>query len=70
MAKYVHTLLFACPNCKLPIAISQIREEGNVEDVDSIPLKIKCTHCEKSSNVIAASAKNHYVDAWPFEDWP
>jgi hypothetical protein len=32
--RYVHTLLFDCPRCKFPIAISLIKEEQNLEEID------------------------------------
>lgn len=43
---YVHTLLFDCPECKLPIAISLIKEEQTLEEIDAETLSIMCTHCQ------------------------
>jgi hypothetical protein len=68
--RYVHTLLFDCAQCKMPIAISLISEQGNLEDIDAETLHIKCKNCEKSAQVVAVTAKRHYVDEWPFKEWP
>jgi hypothetical protein len=63
--KYVHTLLFQCPDCDLPIAISRVTEARNLEEIDAEPLRIFCTSCYNPSNVIAIMAKKHYVENWP-----
>ena len=68
--RYVHTLLFSCPNCKLPIAIARISQDGNLEPVDDERHKIMCLYCKNSAVTIAAKAKMHWVDAWPFENLP
>jgi hypothetical protein len=68
--RYVHTLLFDCPQRKLPIAISLISEQGNLEDIHAEALLIKCRNCENSAQVVAVTAKRHYVDEWPFKEWP
>lgn len=33
--KYEHRLLFACPECDLPVTVSQISVEGNLETVQA-----------------------------------
>ena len=68
--RFVHTLLFLCPRCKCPIAITRIRDEGNVEAVDSEQIQIACGYCESSSVVLGANAKRHYISEWPFQEWP
>jgi aspartate carbamoyltransferase regulatory subunit len=62
--RYVHILLFACPDCSLPISISRVSNEKNFETVDTEHLHITCSYCEKSSDVTALAAKRHYVDEW------
>jgi hypothetical protein len=62
--RYVHILLFACPDCNLPISISRFSNEKNLETVDAEQLDITCSYCEKSSNVTAVTAKRHYVEEW------
>lgn len=67
--RYVHTLLFSCPHCKLPVAVSDIREEGNIEAMEG-SLTLRCSQCGESSEVPAAVAKRHWVDDWPHEELP
>jgi hypothetical protein len=68
--RYAHTLLFDCPQCKLPIAIGLISEQGNLEDIDAKAVHIQCRNCETSAQVVAATAQRHYVDEWPFKETP
>jgi hypothetical protein len=68
--RYVHTLLFGCPKCELPIAISHVSDKENVEAVELESLSIRCRNCDASSQVIAATAKWHYVHEWPYEQLP
>lgn len=63
--RFVHTLLFACPECNLPVAISRISKEKNLEGVDAEKLHIRCSYCEKVSDITAVTAKKHYVEEWP-----
>jgi hypothetical protein len=39
--RYAHTLLFTYPRCNLPISVSQIRSEKNLEMLESMSLRIK-----------------------------
>ncbi|MGB7729348.1 MAG: hypothetical protein WBL50_15055 [Candidatus Acidiferrum sp.] len=64
MPRFVHTLLFVCPECSSPVAISRVTKEKNFELVDAERLSIKCSFCEKSSDVIAVTAKRHYLEEW------
>jgi hypothetical protein len=64
--QYAHTLLFLCPHCKLPVAVSVVTSKGNLEGIDSGAVKVNCFNCGKSSNVIGMMAKRHYVDDWPY----
>ena len=63
-ARYVHVLLFVCPECNLPVAISRVSAEKNLESVDAERLHITCSYCDKSLNVSIATAKKHYVEEW------
>lgn len=65
--RYAHLLLFACPECHLPVAISRVSTSKNLEVVDGESLHIMCSYCEKSSDVVAVAAKSHYVEEWPEE---
>jgi hypothetical protein len=62
--RYVHTLLFRCPDCDSPIAISCVNEGRNLEATDGESLRIFCTSCYNSSYVIGLMAKKHYVENW------
>ena len=64
-AKYAHMLLFACPECNLPVAISRVSNEKNLERVDAESLHIICGYCGNSSDVTAVTAKAHFVEEWP-----
>ena len=33
-SKYAHALLFVCPECNLPVAISRVRAEESLESVE------------------------------------
>ena len=63
--KYVHTLLF-----DWPIAITPVKEEQNLEEVDAEALFLMCTHCQHAFSTPAVTAKRHYVDEWPFKEIP
>jgi len=63
--RYAHTFLFVCPACGLPIAISRVTKEQNSEDLGAELLRIKCSYCDKSSDIRALHAKKHYVEEWP-----
>jgi len=63
-AMYVHILLFRCPDCNLPVAISRVSKEKTLEVVDAEFLHITCSYCDKLSDVPAAAAKKHYVEDW------
>ncbi len=62
--RFVHTLLFACPECNLPVAISRVSNEKNLEGVDAEQLQLRCSYCEKVSDATAVTAKRHYVEEW------
>ena len=62
--RYVHTLLFSCPSCKLPMAVVRLSTDESLEPVDGERQKFICLFCEKSANIIAAKAKMHLVDKW------
>ena len=45
-------------------------DQGNLEPIDETRITIKCAYCQKSVEVISVTAKRHYVDEWPYENWP
>jgi uncharacterized protein YlaI len=62
--RYVHVLLFMCPECSLPVAISRVSKEKTLEMIDAERLHITCSYCDKSHNVTARTARKHYVEEW------
>ena len=68
--RYVHTLLFSCPSCKLPIAVARVSKDESLEPADGERQKPIGLYCEESADIIAADAKMHWVDKWPFENLP
>ena len=65
MPRFVHTLLFVCPECSSPVAISRVTQGRDLEIVDEERLRIKCSLCTTSFDVIAVTAKRHYLEEWP-----
>jgi hypothetical protein len=65
--RYAHTLLFDCPECNLPIAVSRICNEKNLEGVAGKPVRIKCSYCEHTSERFGWTAKAHWVSDWDLE---
>lgn len=63
--RYAHTLLFECPDCQLPVAITRVSYEKSLEDIDGLALEMTCSYCLAESKVLAVAAKQHYVADWP-----
>ena len=61
---HAHTFLFMCLACNVPIAISRIRPERNLETIESRKFDLKCEYCNESSAMPAAMAKAHWVTDW------
>jgi hypothetical protein len=64
VSQFVHTLLFACPDCKLPVAVSHLSNARTLEPVDAQTITIACAYCKSSHDVLAATARKHFVDTW------
>jgi hypothetical protein len=62
--RYAHTLLFVCPYCDLPIAVSQISHEKNLEGVQSATVQIECEYCSHSFEAKGYEAQMHWVTEW------
>ena len=62
--RYAHTLLFVCPGCNLPVAISRISNNKNLEQVDEQTVSVRCSYCDETSEVFALTAKVHWVTDW------
>ncbi len=64
IAQYVHTLLFHCPNCGQPMAVSHVSDEKNLETVDAQSFRVGCRSCHQSFVLPALRAKSHSVREW------
>jgi hypothetical protein len=64
LTQFAHTLLFACPDCRAPIAICRVTSEKNQEELDGESLPIMCGECGCSSETTGITAKRHYVEEW------
>jgi hypothetical protein len=62
--RYAHTLLFVCPECDLPVSISKISQEKNLEVIDGMRVRVRCDYCDYTSELIALTAKTHWVTEW------
>ena len=62
--RYAHTLLFVCRNCDLPIAVSRISQEPNLESVESTTIRIRCDYCFNVFEVDGYTAQMHWVTDW------
>ena len=62
--RYAHTFVFMCPECNLPISISRIRPEKNLETSESESFHLRCDYCNESSTMRALLAKAHWVTEW------
>lgn len=63
-SRYAHTFLFMCPECNLPVSISCVRPEKNLETIESQSFRLKCDYCNESSTVPAVMAKAHWITEW------
>jgi hypothetical protein len=62
--KYVHTMVFACPDCGLPVVIGVMSVHGNRAATSSEWHNIKCCFCEKAFRVVVSTAREHYIAVW------
>src|ERR1700694_2998750 len=59
----VHLLLFGCPECGNPIAVSRVSEFYNLELLDATSFRVKCD-CGWSGDFLCAEARRHIVESW------
>jgi hypothetical protein len=43
--RFVHLLLFRCPDCNLPVAVARITDERNLEGIDAETIEMNCSYC-------------------------
>jgi hypothetical protein len=65
--QFAHLLLFVCPNCNFPIAVSCVSGERSLENIGGEHFAASCASCRYSFNIPGAAAKKHYVEDWPHQ---
>jgi len=61
---FVHTFLFACSACGLPVAITRTSESTSWESVGNVTMRTYCGYCGKACYCASATARRRYVDEW------
>jgi len=64
LRKFVHTIVFACPDCSLPVVIGVVSVHGNRSAISNEWQNIKCCFCEKAFRVVVSTAREHYIAVW------
>jgi len=58
---YEHKLVFECEVCNSEIALSEVRFENNLENVDSNQFDLLC-HCGSQVKLFGIQAKKHWTE--------
>jgi hypothetical protein len=61
--RFVHVLLFECPQCANPSASAMPSAERNLEKVDGASIPIQC-FCGGSGDLVGIEARRHWVELW------
>lgn len=64
LIQYVHTFVFACTHCQLPVAITRVSGEQSPQSCGNRPMRTSCGYCGKVCYGLAATAKHHYAEDW------
>ena len=62
-ALYAHVLLFACPKCSRPMAVTCTSLKRNLEDADGHLFNPHC-HCGWGGPLSGFEASKHWVHPW------
>lgn len=62
--RYAHTLLFVCPDCNLPVAVSRISQYESLEEVENMLVRIRCDYCLNAFEIRAVMSQTHWVTRW------
>jgi hypothetical protein len=63
--RFVHVLLFECPQCGCPVPCAITSDKSNPEEVDARGVSLKC-NCRWSGTALGVSAKRRLVVDWQF----
>jgi len=58
---YAHKLIFKCEACKSEVALSLVRFENNLEDLDATTFDLECS-CGWQSKLFGFQAKKHWTE--------
>jgi hypothetical protein len=61
--QFVHALLFACSQCRRPIALAIASFNRNVDDIDGRCYRLQCS-CSWAGEFLGIEAKKHWVESW------
>jgi hypothetical protein len=63
MERFVHVMLFECPDCTLAIPLALTRDRRNFEDSDGHAFTLRCS-CGWSGVLLGVLARRHWVEGW------
>ena len=63
-AMYEHNLVFQCERCHTDIAVSVVRPENNLENVDATVFDVSCP-CGWQTNMLGVQARTHRTNPRP-----
>jgi hypothetical protein len=58
---YEHKLIFECGSCNSDVALSPVRFENNLENVDATFFDLEC-QCGWQSQMLGVQAKKHWTE--------
>ena len=61
--RFAHVLLFQCPKCSGPLAISNATANKNLEDIDASSFETWCV-CGWFGKFLGLKARRHWVEPW------
>ena len=68
--QFVHTLLFECPACHMPVVVGRLSVHGTREAISNEAQNIECLYCELGFRVVVASAREHHIVVWKDSAFP
>jgi len=64
LEQFAHVLLFACPECRRPLASACFTSKRSLEEADGRFFNPHC-HCGWTGAVAGLQAVRHWVHPWP-----
>jgi hypothetical protein len=63
MQEFLHVLVFRCPTCSRPLAVSCISDKRTLETADAHLFNPHC-HCGWTGSLAGFIAVKHWVEPW------